>query len=248
MIKKILVSQPKPTGDKSPYFDLAKQFNVDIVFRPFIKVVGITEAEFRKQRIKISDYTAVIFTSRHSIDHFFNMAKLQRVTIPDTMRYFCLTEAIALYIQKYAQYRKRKIFFGTSGKLADIVPYMVKHKAEKYLFPVSDVHSTADAALLEANGLTFTESVMYRTVSNDFTKDEIFDYDMVVLFTPTGVSTLVKNFPDMAKRKINIATFGPATAAHAKALGLNLVIEAPTPQCPSMISAIESYLTKANGK
>lgn len=248
MIKKILVSQPKPAGEKSPYYDLAKQFGVDVVFRPFIKVVGITEDDFRKQRTKILDYTAVIFTSRHSIDHFFNMANVLKIKIPATMRYFCVTEAIALYIQKYAQYRKRKIFFGTSGKLVDIVPLMVKHKSEKYLFPVSDVHGTADAALLEANELTFKECIMYRTVSNDFTKDEAFNYDLIVLFTPTGVSTLVKNFPDMAKRKVCIATFGPATAAQAKKLGLNLVIEAPTPQCPSMTSAIEQYLKKANSK
>lgn len=244
MISKILVSQPKPASDKSPYYDLAKQFEVDIVFRPFIKVIGISEKEFRAQRINILDYTAVVFTSRHSIDKFFQMAKLMRVTIPETMKYFCVTETISLYIQKYVQYRKRKVFFGNTGKLIDMVPLMAKHKTEKYLIPVSDVHTNEISTVLDAKDLNYKECVLYRTVSNDFEKDEPFDYDLVVLFSPTGVNTLVKDFPDIAEKKIGIATFGPATATRAKEEGLNLVVEAPTSACPSMTAALSQFLKK----
>ena len=248
MIKKILVSQPQPASTKSPYFDLAEQFGVEVVFRPFIKVVGITDKEFRAQRINILDYSAIVFTSRHSIDHFFNMVKVLRVNIPETMKYFCITETIALYTQKYMQYRKRKIFFGETGRLADLVPIMVKHKAEKYLLPVSDVHSSETATLLDSKGLNHKECVMYRTVSNDFTEGEAFDYDLVALFSPTGVNTLVKDFPDIAQTKVGIATFGPATAQRAKEENLNILVEAPTAECPSMTAALQQYLQKEQKK
>ena len=141
MIKKILISQPKPSSEKSPYFDIEKEFGVELVFRPFIKVEGITAKEFRHQKVSILDYSAVVFTSRHAIDHFFTLAKELRITIPETMKYFCVTETIALYIQKYVQYRKRKVFFGTTGKIQDLVPLMIKHKGEKYLVPMSSVHN-----------------------------------------------------------------------------------------------------------
>ena len=150
MIKMILVSQPKPTSEKSPYFDIAREFGIDLVFRPFIKVEGITAKEFRQQKISLLNYTAVVFTSRHAIDNYFKLAKLLRVTIPEDMKYFCVTETIALYIQKYVQYRKRKVFFGSTGNVADLVPTMVKHKTEKYLVPVSDVHNNTLAQLLDA--------------------------------------------------------------------------------------------------
>lgn len=178
-IKKILVSQPKPSSEKSPYYDIAEKYGVNIVFRPFIKVEGLTSKEFRQQKISIPEYTAVIFTARTAIDHFFRLCEELRVTIPETMKYFCTTEAIALYLQKYIIYRKRKIFFGNSGKLDDLVPSLLKHSGEKFLFPVSDVHKE-QTSVLEKHKINYTKAIMYRTVSNDFGPDEPFDYDMLL--------------------------------------------------------------------
>ncbi len=249
MIKKILVSQPKPTSEKSPYFDIASRFDVELVFRPFIKVEGITSKEFRAQKVSILDHTAVVFTSRHAIDHFFTMAKELRVNIPEDMKYFCVTETIALYIQKYVQYRKRKIFFGETGKIEDLIPSMVKHKTEKYLIPMSDVHNNSLSQLLDSKKLNYTECVMYKTVSNDFTEEEVknFDYDMLIFFSPSGIESLTKNFPDFKQGKIAIATFGPATAKAAKEAGLRLDIEAPSEKYPSMTGALQHYLIEKQG-
>ena len=157
MIKKILVSQPKPTSEKSPYFDIEREFGVEFVFRPFVKVEGLTAREFRQQKISLLNYTAVVFTSRHAIDHYFTLAKELRVTIPEEMKYFCVTETVALYIQKYVQYRKRKVFFGSTGKIDDLVPMMAKHKTEKYLVPLSDVHNDDVKNLLDQKKLKHTE-------------------------------------------------------------------------------------------
>jgi len=233
MIKKILVSQPKPTSEKSPYFDIAERFDVELVFRPFIKVEGISAREFRTQKISILDYTAIVFTSRHAIDHFFTLAHELRVNIPEDMKYFCVTETIALYIQKYVQYRKRKVFFGTTGRVDDLLPAMTKHKTERYLVPMSDVHNDSLTQLLDSKKLQHKECVMYKTVSNDFTQEEIdhFDYDM-----------LVKNFPNFDQGKIAIATFGPATAKAAQDAGLRLDLEAPTEKYPSMTGALQHFL------
>ena len=189
MIKKILVSQPKPSSEKSPYYDIATKFDVELVFRPFIKVEGITAKDFRAQKVNILDYTAIVFTSRHAIDHFFTLAKEMRVAIPEDMKYFCVTETISLYIQKYVQYRKRKVFFGTTGKIDDLLPTMVKHKSEKYLVPMSDVHNDSVSTLLDSKKLNHKECVMYRTVSNDFTPEEVktFDYNMLIFFSPAGI-------------------------------------------------------------
>jgi len=249
MIKKILVSQPKPTSEKSPYFDIAEKFDVELVFRPFIKVEGITSKEFRAQKVSILDYTAVVFTSRHAIDHFFTMAKELRVNIPEDMKYFCVTETIALYIQKYVQYRKRKIFFGETGKIEDLIPSMVKHKTEKYLVPMSDVHNNSLSMLLDSKKLNHKECVMYKTVSNDFTEEEVknFDYDMLIFFSPSGIEALTKNFPDFNQGNIAIATFGPATAKAAKEAGLRLDIEAPSEKYPSMTGALQHYLIEKQG-
>lgn len=249
MIKKILVSQPQPTSEKSPYYDLAARFGVELVFRPFIKVEGLTPKEFRQQKINILDYTAIVFTSRHAIDNFFKLAKEMRVAIPEDMKYFCITETIALYIQKYVQYRKRKVFFGNTGKIDDLIPSMVKHKVEKYLVPMSDVHNDSLKELLDSKKLNHTECVMYRTVSNDFTPEEVasFDYDMLVFFSPSGVYSLKKNFPDFNQGEIAIATFGPATAKAVKDAGLRLDIEAPTEKNPSMTSAMLHYLNEKQG-
>ena len=244
MIKKILVSQPKPTSEKSPYFDIAKRFEVELVFRPFIKVEGITSKEFRAQKVSILDYTAIVFTSRHAIDHFFNMAKELRVNIPEDMKYFCVTETIALYIQKDVQYRKRKVFFGETGKIDDLLPAMIKHKTEKYLVPMSDVHNDKLTLLLDSKKLQHRECVMYKTVSNDFTPEEVktFDYDMLIFFSPSGIEALTKNFPDFKQDKIAIATFGPTTAKAARDAGLRLDVEAPSEKYPSMTAALQHYL------
>ena len=207
-IKKVLVSQPKPASEKSPYYDIAEKYGVKIDFRPFIKVESLSAKEFRQQKISVLDQTAVIFTSRHAIDHFFHLCTELRVTIPETMKYFCVTEAVALYIQKYVQYRKRKIFFGNTGKIDDLIPSIVKHKTEKYLVPMSDVHNDDVKNLLDKNKIQHTEAVMYRTVSNDFAADEAFDYDMLVFFSPAGISALKKNFPDFDQKEIKIGTFG----------------------------------------
>ncbi len=240
-IKKVLVSQPKPTSEKSPYYDIAEKYGVKIDFRPFFKVEGISSKEFRQQKVSILDHTAVIFTSRHAIDHFFNLCSELRITIPETMKYFCITEAVALYIQKYVQYRKRKIFFGATGKIDDLVPSIVKHNTEKFLVPMSDVHNDELRSLLDKNKITHTEAVMYRTVSNDFTEDEKFDYDMLVFFSPSGVLSLKKNFPNFEQKDIKIGCFGPTTAKAIRDAGLRLDLEAPSVKTPSMPAALDLY-------
>ena len=247
MIKKVLVSQPQPSNPKSPYYEIAKKLGVEFVFRPFIKVEGLTSKEFRQQRINITDYTAIVFTSRHAVDHFFNLCKDLRVTVPDDMKYFCITETVALYIQKYVQYRKRKVFFGTNGKIDTVLPHMLRHKTERFLTPQSDVHTDEISNLMESNGLDHTECVMYRTVSNDFSQDEAFDYDMLVFFSPSGINSLFKNFPEFNQGDISIATYGPATSKSAKDAGLRVDVEAPSPKYPGITSALEDYIKQVNG-
>ena len=242
MIKKILVSQPKPASNKSPYFEIASKHNVELVFRPFIKVEGLTAKEFRQQKVNILDYTAVVFTSRNAIDHFFMLCKELHVEIPEDMKYFCITETIALYIQKYVQYRKRKVFFGQTGKIDDLMPAIIKHKTEKYLVPLSDVHNDEIYNLLESKKLIHKEVVMYRTVSNDFKPEEKLDYDMLIFFSPSGIQALLKNFPDFEQKDIAIGTFGPTTAKAAKDAGLIVNMEAPTQKFPSITAALDHYI------
>lgn len=242
-VKKILVSQPKPSSDKSPYYDIAQRYGVEMVFRPFIKVEGLSAREFRQQKINIPDYTAVIFTARTAIDHFFRLCEEMRISIPDTMKYFCTTEQIALYLQKYIVYRKRKIFHGVTGKLDELIPALTKHNKDKYLFAISDVNSRG-AELLDANKVNYTKAVMYRTVSNDFTPDEAFDYDMLVFFSPQGIESLLKNFPDFNQGDIAIATLGATTAKSVKDAGLRLNLEAPNPKAPSMTAALDLFLAE----
>lgn len=245
MLKKILISQPKPTSEKSQYFDIEKECGVEFVFRPFFKVEGLTAKEFRQQKVSILSYTAVVFTSRHAIDHYFRLAKEMRLTIPEDMKYFCVTETIALYIQKYVQYRKRKVFFGSTGKIDDLLPTMVKHKTEKYLVPLSSVHNDSIKNMLDAKKLHHTECVMYRTVSNDFTEEEKvnFDYDMIIFSSPTGVRALKSNFPDFEQGDMKFGAFGPATAKEVVAQGFTLDITAPSKEYPSMTSALKAYLS-----
>jgi len=248
MVSKILVSQPKPASDKSPYFEIAQKYGVEIVFRPFIKVEGLSAKDFRAQKVNISDFTAVIFTAKTAVDNFFRLCEEMRISIPVTMKYFCTSETVANYLQKYIVYRKRKIFASKTGKLADLVPSMLKHKTEKFLFAVSDVNNGADSTLFAENKLDCTTAVMYRTVSNDFTPDEPFDYDMLIFFSPQGIESLLKNFPDFEQGDLQIAAFGAATAKSVKDAGLRLDLEAPSAEAPSMTAALDLFLARNNGE
>lgn len=241
-VKKVLVSQPKPSSEKSPYFEIAEKYGVEIVFRPFIKVEGLSAKEFRQSKISISDYTAVIFTARTAIDHFFRLCEEMRITIPDTMKYFCTTESIALYLQKYIIYRKRKIFHGNTGKLDDLLPFLMKHNKEKFLYAISSVHKEEDLNILDKNNINYTKAVMYRTVSNDFAPEENFDYDMLLFFSPSGIDSLLKNFPDFKQEDIKIGCFGATTAKAVRDAGFRLDIEAPSAKTPSMTAALDLYL------
>lgn len=246
-IKKILVSQPKPSSDKSPYFDIAARHGVEMVFRPFIKVEGLSAREFRQQKINITDFSAVIFTARTAIDHFFRLCEEMRLTIPDTMKYFCTTESIALYLQKYIVYRKRKIFHGETGKLADMLPSLTKHNKETFLYAVSDVHKNdTNAEMLDKAKINYTKAVMYRTVSNDFTPDEPFDYDMLLFFSPAGIDSLLKNFPAFQQGDIQVGCFGASTAKAIEEAGLRLDLSAPSPKAPSITAALDLFLKEKN--
>ncbi len=247
MIKKILVSQPKPSSEKSPYYDIMRKHDVEMVFRPFIKVESLTPREFRAQRINILDHTAIIFTSRHAIDNFFLLCQEMRIEIPENIKYFCITETISHYIQKYVQYRKRKVFFGETGKISDLMPLILKHKNDKYFIPQSDVHSDDFTNMLDAKDISYTCGVMYRTVSTEFAKDELDDYDMLVFFSPSGIQSLLKNYPDYKQGNTVIATFGPATAKSVEEAGLHLDLQAPTPEYPSITAALDAYLKQNNG-
>ena len=245
-IKKILVSQPRPTSEKSPYFDLERKYGVEVVFRPFIKVEGLTSKEFRQSKINVPDYTAIILTARTAIDHFFRLCKELRYNVPDTLKYFCVSETIAHYLQKYVVYRKRKIFYSETGLMEDLIPIIAKHHKETYLMPVSDVHNDK-AVVLDNNKVKYVKAVMYRTVSNDFKPGEVFDYDMLVFFTPAGIKSYTTNFPDYMDRKVVIAAMGQTTLEAAKLAGLNVDVTI-TPETPSMASAIAHYLKKAQAE
>jgi Uroporphyrinogen-III synthase len=241
-IKKILVSQPEPNTGKSPYYEIADKYGVQVVFRPFIKVEGVGAKDFRTQRVNILDHTAVIFTAKTAIDHFFRLCEELRVQIPETMKYFCVTEAIAVYLQKYIVYRKRKIFFPQSGKMEDMMIPINKHNKETFLVPMSDVHKEDLTRLLDEKKIKYDKAIMYRTVSNDFQKDESFDYDVLIFFSPAGIASLTKNFPDFVQNGTAIGTFGPTTAKAVRDAGFRLDIEAPNQEAPSMTAALENYL------
>ena len=246
-IKRILVSQPKPTTPKSPYADLAEKNNLKIDFRPFIQVEGVAAKEFRKQRINLLDHSAVIFTSRTAIDHFFRIAEELRISVPDTMKYFCISEATAYYLQKYIVYRKRKIFHST-GRFSDLIEVLKKHREETFLVPLSDIHKQEIPSLLNKNKLNYTKAILYRTVSSDLSDLKDVNYDVLVFFSPSGIKSLFQNFPDFKQNDTKIASFGPATAKAVKDAGLRLDIQAPMPQAPSMAMALEQFIKKYNKK
>lgn len=242
MIKKVLVSQPAPSTEKSPYFDIAEKYGVEMVFRPFIKVEGVDVKEFRQQRIQLQDFTAVVFTARTAIDHFFRLCEATRVTMPDSMKYFCTTESVALYLQKYIVYRKRKIFYGQSGRLDDIPNYLNKHNKEKFILPLSETHNDDIMKVLTKHKIAYTPAIMYRTVSNDFQEGETFDYDVLLFFSPVGISSLMKNFPNFEQSDIVVGGFGASTTKAIVDAGLRLDIEAPRPDAPSMTAALDLHL------
>jgi uroporphyrinogen-III synthase len=244
-IRKILVSQPEPENPKSPYYDLAKKYNLKVDFKPFVEIEGLSAKDFRQQKINILDFSAVIFTSKTGIDHFFRICNEMRTVVPDTMKYFCITESVAFYLQKYIVYRKRKIFHG-NATFKDLVDIIVKHKEDNYFVPLSEPHSAEIPDMLDKNGINYTTATLYRTISTHFTNMEDFDYDVIVFYSPSGIKSLKENFPSFEQGEIKIAAFGPATACAVESEGLRLDICAPNPKFPSMTMALDEYLKDFN--
>ena len=244
-VSKILVSQPRPATEKSPYFSIAEKHNVQIDFCSFIKVEGVTAKEFRQQKVSILDHTAIVFLSRHAIDHFFTLCKELRVVIPDDMKYFCLSETISLYIQKYVQYRKRKVFFG-NGHIEDLEPLFAKHKTEKYFVPSSNVHNDDLNLLFNKYDIQHSQAEMYRTVSTEIAPEYIKSFDMLIFFSPHGIDSLNKNVPDYTQGEQLIACFGNVTAEYIKQHNLRLDLEAPSAAATNMPAALDAYLTANN--
>ncbi len=244
-VKSILVSQPKPKDENSPYFKLADKYDLKVDFRKFIQVDPVSIKEFRKQKIDILNHSAIIFTSRNAVDHLFNICEEMKIEIPADMKYFCISEQTANYLQKYIVIRKRKIFTGhrTAG---DLIEILKKHKNEKYLFPCSDIRKNDIPDFLSGNGYQYSEAIIYRTVASDLSDLENVYYDILAFFSPSGINSLYANFPDFKQNDTRIAAFGPTTARAVRDAGLVLDIEAPLPNAPSMTGAIELYIKKAN--
>ncbi len=248
MIKNILVSQPKPSDPvKNPYSELAQKYNLNIDFHKFIKVEGVPAREFRKDRVNILDHSAVIFTSRNAVDHFFRICKEMRIEVPDSMKYFSISESTSYYLQKYVQFRKRKVFHGKQN-FKDLLEIIKKHKEEKFLLPCSDIHKQSLPRLLDDNKISYSKAVIYRTLASDLSDLEIDKYDMMIFFSPSGVKSLTKNFPDFQQGTKKIGVFGPTTAKAVKDAGFKLDVNAPTKTAPSMTMALDQYLEKAYKK
>lgn len=243
-VKKILVSQPQPKSDRSPYWDIAEKFQVEIDFYPFIKVEQVSVREFRRQRTNILDFGAIIFTARTAVDNFFSICEEMKIVVPDSMKYFCVSETVALYLQKYIVYRKRKIFFSQTGKIEGLNNAFTKHSKDKFFLPVPEEHSDEIPLFLDKKGIDYTKSVMYRTVSNDFPEDENMEYDLILFFSPLGIQSLLKNFPDYKQGDAAIGCFGSVTAKAVEEAGLRLDYEAPKPEYPSMAAALDAFLTE----
>ncbi|PID87971.1 MAG: uroporphyrinogen-III synthase [Bacteroidia bacterium] len=245
MIKKILISQPEPQHNKSPYFGLAEKYQVDIDFIPFIHVEGATVSSFKKQKLNLLDFSAVVLTSRTAADNYFRLAEEMNITIPISMKFFCLTENIAYYLQKYITYRKRKIFFADKT-YDDLMKIMGKYKNEKFLLPVAQVHKQTILKKFRKEKFDYTKSVMYQTVSSDLSGLSKITYDLILFFSPADVKSLFDNFPDFQQEKRIIAVFGKTTANAAKKSGLRVDINVPTKEYPSMAAAVEKLLKKHN--
>lgn len=240
-IKNILVSQPYPSSEKSPYFEIIRKYGVELTFKPFIRIESLSTKEFRAQKITIPNFTAIVLTSRTAVDHFFKLAEELRAKPNEEMQYFCLNETIALYLQKYIIYRKRKVHFSKTGKIEDLALVMKKHNGEKFLMPVADVHKEDLTCFTKAK-VNVTTAVMYRTVSSEFTPEEIASYDMLIFFTPAGIQSLYDNAPEYEQGNQIIGLFGPSTAKAAEAKGLRIDAQGPTPECPSMAGVLMNYL------
>ena len=238
----ILISQPEPAKNKSPYAELEDNFKIKIDFQKFITIEGVSVKEFRKTKINLLTHTAVIFTSKTSVDNYFRMAQELRIKIPTKMKYFCINETIAYYLQKYIIYRKRKINYA-NGSFDDVIKMFEKYPDEKILFPVADIHKPTMPNKLKKSKLKFTKAVLYRTVSADLSNLKDINYDLIVFFSPAGIKSLLENFPDFKQNKTKIAAFGTETCKAVKNAGLNLEIKAPTQESPSMAMAISNYLT-----
>ncbi len=243
--KKILITQPRPESDKSPYFDLGKKYNVELYFHPFIRLDGIPAREFRKQKIDIPAFTAVIFTSRNAIDHFFRMCEEMKVAVSQDNKYFCITEAVALYLQKFILYRKRKVFYGADGTNKSLFDVINKHKEnEKFLYVCSENQQDNDIVnLLKKNNCGYQLAFMYRTISNDI--KPVMDqqlYDVICFFTPSGIRSLFDNYPDYQQNGTLIGAFGNNTLKAVEDGGMQAEIKAPAPQAPSMVAALDKYL------
>lgn len=246
-IKNILVSQPAPQSDKSPYFEIAEKNNVKIDFRSFIHVEPVETKEFRKHRINILDHSAVIFTSKTSIDNFFRVANEMRVSVPDAMKYFCTSESIAHYLQKYIVYRKRKIFFG-KGRFVDLMELLEKHNGENFFVPLSEQHKREIPEMLKENNVNYTIAILYQTVTSDLSDLQMINYDVLVFFSPSGIRSLMNNFPKFKQNETIIASFGNSTARAVKEAGLRLDIQAPMPNAPSMTMALDLFIKEHNKK
>lgn len=240
-IRTILVSQPEPESNKNPFTALAEKYNLKIDFRPFIHVEGVDKSEFRNQRVDLKDHTAVILTSKTAVDHYFRIAEECRFEVPTSMKYFCISEAVAYYLQKYVTYRKRKIFHGRQT-IVDLMDSIKKHKKEKFLLPCSDILRDSIPNTLDENEVDYQSVVLYRTVASDLTDLESVSYDVLVFFSPSGIESLLKNFPKFKQNNTLIAAFGPTTAKAIVDNNLRLDIHAPQPQTPSMSMAIEQHI------
>lgn len=242
-VSSILITQPRPDTDKSPYFDLARKYNLDLQFHPFIRVEGLTGKDFRKQRVDINEYTAIVFTSRNAVDHFFRICEELKVKVSQEMKYFCITEAVALYLQKFILYRKRKVFFSADGSTQGLLDVIGKHKSEKYILPTAESGKNDIHQYLTKHGIVFTEATLFHTVANDI--DTVMKkgaYDMIVFFSPFSVQTLFSHDPAFKQNGTLIGAFGPTTSKAVEDSGLRLDVKAPAPNAPSMVSALEHFL------
>ena len=244
-VKSILVSQPEPKVENSPYFDIQQKYKVKIDFRPFIHVEGVNAKEIRQQKIDLNNYTSIILTSKNSVDHYFRVAEEMRFKVPETMKYFCQSEAIAYYLQKYVVYRKRKIYVGQKD-FVDLSPLIKKFKDDKFLLPASDKLNDDVPQTLNGLSVNWTQGIFFRTAMSDLSDLEDVKYDVLCFFSPTGINSLFKNFPDFVQDNTRIGVFGSTTKKEAELFGLRVDIMAPTPEAPSMTMAIDQYLAKVN--